>query len=200
MLRVAGLEALEKITKSQYSSISELLRRNVDYISYHVTLKLRRVKRNPGVLDVLGVVMEFSTIDFLPCLKEIVNDVLRQSSEKAQKDDAYSFLRVFYTFAKCVRRLTSKGERKMEKEIIKEESPVETVIREVLEYHEAKQITAKIEDLDNDVDKPISEEEIEQGMKGYSDSDYIEGTYIQYIALYDIWGYFCMGFNCFVTK
>lgn len=175
-----GLEALEKITKSQCDSIPDLLKANVDYISYHVTLKLRRVRRNPGVLDVLGIVMEHSTMDFLPCLKEIVNDVLLQSGEKAQKDDAYSFLRVFYTFAKCVKRLTLKTEMKKQRE--KEEEtqinekvyPVEKVIREMLEYHETKQIAAHFEDSGDEDNKPICEEEIEEGMKD-SEFDYVEG-------------------------
>ena len=171
LLRKVGLQALEKISKSQCNSIPDLLKTNVDYISYHVTIKLRRIRRNPGVLDVLEIVMEHSTIDFLPFLKEIVSDVLRHSGEKTQKDEGHSFLRVFYTFVKCVKRLTSKSEIKEQKE--KEETqvnekldPAEKVIREILEYHETKKIAANFEDFDNE-NNPICEEEIEEGMKNF---------------------------------
>lgn len=159
-----GLEALEKITKSQYNSITELLQKNVDYISYHVTLKLRRVKRNPGVLDVLGVVMEYSTMDFLPCLKEIVNDVLRQSNEKIQKDSTDSFLRVFYTFTKCVKRLTLKIEMKSEEENRLENNFRERIIQELMEYKKLKEV-AKFEEFNEEDEKPVSIDEIEEGME-----------------------------------
>ncbi|XP_051174928.1 TELO2-interacting protein 1 homolog [Leptopilina boulardi] len=172
LLRTVGLEALEKITKSQYNSIGELLRKNVDYISYHVTLKLRRVKRNPGVLDVLGVVMEFSTMDFLPCLKEIVNDVLRQSNVKIQKDNIDSFLRVFYTFTKCVKRLTLGDEIKLKEENDLNNNPKERIIHELIEYKKLKELT-NLENIDDENEKPVSIEEIEEEMKS-SAYDYVE--------------------------
>ncbi|XP_043474173.1 TELO2-interacting protein 1 homolog isoform X2 [Leptopilina heterotoma] len=172
LLRTVGLEALEKITKSQYNTTGELLQKNVDYISYHVTLKLRQVKRNPGVLDVLGVVMEFSTMDFLPCLKEIVNDVLRQSNEKIQKDNTDSFLRVFYTFTKCVRRLTLKNEAKLNEEKDLEYNSKERIIHQLVEYKKLKEL-ANLENIEKKIEEPVSIEEIEEEMKS-SAYDYVE--------------------------
>lgn len=167
MLRTVGLEALEKITKSQYNTTEELLQKNVDYISYHVTLKLRRVNRNPGVLDVLAVVMEFSTMDFLPCLKEIVNDVLRQSNETIQKDNIDSFLRVFYTFTKCVRRLTLKNvtQSKEENNFGNNSNKKERIIQQLVEYKKLKELT-KLENIEEEEkEEPVSIEEIEEEMK-----------------------------------
>lgn len=55
--------------------MSELVTNNVDYLSHHVLLHLRRVRRNPKVLSVLSVIMEHSTLTVLPSLLEIINDV-----------------------------------------------------------------------------------------------------------------------------
>jgi hypothetical protein len=33
------------------------------------------MEQNPGVMDVLNVVMKYSSMDVLPCLEEIVKDV-----------------------------------------------------------------------------------------------------------------------------
>ncbi|KAI4473185.1 hypothetical protein M0802_016269 [Mischocyttarus mexicanus] len=79
LLSRVGIETLENIAKSlKHETIGDLLRANVDYFSYHVTIKLRRIERNPGVLDVVKVVMKYSSMDVLPCLREIVLDVLLQ--------------------------------------------------------------------------------------------------------------------------
>ncbi|KAL7301651.1 hypothetical protein TKK_0005657 [Trichogramma kaykai] len=106
LLRYVGLSALDTMAKSQkLQCIGDLFRVNVDYISYHVIMKLRRVERNPGVLDVVEVVTNYSTMDFLPHLKDIVDDLLLQSSSNFQKKNSQSFLKVFYAFTICVKRL-----------------------------------------------------------------------------------------------
>lgn len=55
--------------------VTELVRANVDYLSHHITIRLKRAHHNPGVLSVLSVVMRYTTIEVLPCLYEIIEDV-----------------------------------------------------------------------------------------------------------------------------
>ncbi|XP_015182653.1 PREDICTED: TELO2-interacting protein 1 homolog [Polistes dominula] len=108
LLSRVGIETLENIAEAlKYETIGDLLRANVDYFSYHVTIKLRRLERNPGVLDVVKVVMKYSSMDVLPCLKEIVLDVLLQLNSVSQKRNTYSFLNVFYIFILYIKKLTA---------------------------------------------------------------------------------------------
>jgi hypothetical protein len=73
----AGMTALWDIsdTCGYGRDVTGLVQANVDYFSYHVTCRLRRMEQNPGVIDVLNIVMKYSSMDVLPCLEEIVKDV-----------------------------------------------------------------------------------------------------------------------------
>lgn len=55
--------------------VTELVQANVDYLSHHITTRLKRAHHNPGVLSVLSVVMRHTTVQVLPCLHEIIEDV-----------------------------------------------------------------------------------------------------------------------------
>lgn len=55
--------------------ITDLVKQNVDYISHHVTFRLRRINEDPGVLYVLSSLMKHGTMEVFPSLHEIVNDV-----------------------------------------------------------------------------------------------------------------------------
>lgn len=167
MLRSTGLTSLDQIAKTRgLSSIADLIRANVDYLTYHVTMKLRRIERNPGVFDVIDVVMEHTSIDFLPSLKDIVDDVLQQTNSKWQKNNVYDFLKVFYTFAVCIRRLTA-NEHKEVKESDEKKNLVENVVSSLLEYVEAKKVTENLED--ELLDEVPDEQEIQEGMEKYSE-------------------------------
>ncbi|OAD52266.1 TELO2-interacting protein 1 like protein [Eufriesea mexicana] len=142
LISFVGSQTLEKIAESQlHNTVGDLLRANVDYFSYHVSIKLRRVERNPSVLDVVGVVMKYSTIDVLPCLKEIVEDVLLQLNSSFQKKNSYSFLKVFYTFTICIKNLANpKQVSIIHEQSINTKSESLKVIQSLLEYYEAKNV------------------------------------------------------------
>jgi hypothetical protein len=73
----AGMAAIRDISHAcgYGRDVTDLVQANVDYFSYHVTCRLRRMEQNPGVMDVLNIVMKYSSVDVLPCLEEIVKDV-----------------------------------------------------------------------------------------------------------------------------
>ncbi|XP_015606267.1 TELO2-interacting protein 1 homolog isoform X2 [Cephus cinctus] len=149
VLSMIGFQTLQQIAKTlRYATVTDLLQANIDYLSYHVTLKLRRVERNPGVLDVVALIMKYSTMDVLPCLKDFVEDVLRQSAANFQQKNSYSFLKVFHIFAVCIRRLTLNEQIKTSVEEEISEDPSEIVIRAIQEYYQAKRISERIEDDD----------------------------------------------------
>lgn len=158
--------------------MGDLLRANVDYFSYHVTVKLRRVERNPGVLDVVNIVIKYSTMDVLPCLKEIVEDVLVQLSSTFQQKNAYAFLKVFYTFVICIRNLINpKPILETQEQNLNVENKASKIIQSLLEYHEAKKVDKKIEELPSE--SKLEEETLEEPEEGYQE-DFAEkeGKYI----------------------
>ncbi|XP_034936013.1 TELO2-interacting protein 1 homolog [Chelonus insularis] len=148
LISYVGHQALEAIAKSQgCENITTLIRNNVDYISYHVTMKLKRIERNPGVLNVVAVVIKYSSIDMLPCLKVIVEDALEQLSSQFSKGNAYAMLKVLYTFTICLRQLL--GIKSIEKDNTIEQNKdniAEQIIQTLLEYHNAKKVS---EDFEN---------------------------------------------------
>ncbi|CAK9829945.1 TELO2-interacting protein 1 homolog [Anthophora retusa] len=150
LISFVGIQTLEQIAKSQqYSTVGDLLRANVDYFSYHVSVKLRKVERNPGVLDVVEVVTKYSTIDVLPCLKEIVEDVLLQLNSSFQQKNSYAFLKVFYTFTLCIKKLiNSKPIPIIQEQNMNNECKSSKIIQTLLEYYEAKKVDVEIEDAE----------------------------------------------------
>ncbi|XP_029161251.1 TELO2-interacting protein 1 homolog isoform X2 [Nylanderia fulva] len=172
LISYIGMRTLENVAKAQqHQTIGDLLRANVDYFSYHILMKLRQVTRNSGVLDVIEVVMKYSRLDFLPHLKGIVEDVLRQLSMPYRQKDTYSFLKIFHTFITCVKTLINWENTKG---IIKEDAatnnPSETIILSLLEYYNKKideRIEDNIEETDSNADITNVEELTEE--TNYSD-------------------------------
>lgn len=155
-------------------------------MSYHISIKLRRIERNPDVLDVIGVIMKYSTMDVLPCLKEIVEDVLLQLNNSFQKKNSYAFLKVFYTFTICIKNLASSKHATTIPEInidIKNESS--KIIQSFLEYYEAKKIDEDIDNIEQSCEfKEMKEEEKEKLQENIEEKEYEtnfmeqEGKYI----------------------
>lgn len=193
LISYIGMRTLENIAKAQqHQTIGDLLRANVDYFSYHILMKLRQVARNPGVLDVIEVVMKYSRLDFLPHLKGIVEDVLKQLSTPYRQKDTYSFLKIFHTFITCVKTLISWEDTKgILKEDATTNNPSETIILSLLEYYNAKKIE-KIEDniveADSIADITNVEELTEETNVNYSDpnAEGIITIYIKYCYKFHI--------------
>lgn len=168
------MRTLENVAETQqHKTIGDLLRANVDYFSYHIIMKLRQINRNPGVFDVIKVVMKYSRMDFLPHLKGIVEDVLKQLSTPYRQKDTDLFLKIFHTFIICIKTLINWNDTKVSKEDVRVTSnSSETIILSLLEYYNAKKIDEKIEDdfeeIESDVNVPDTElpEEINED---YSD-------------------------------
>lgn len=153
LISLVGFQALCKISKSQeYKDLPDLFRENIDYISYNVTVKLRRIEKHPGVLDVVAIIMKYSTFDFLPCLKEIVEDALAQLEIHLNQTNSYSLLRVLHTFIVCLRQLELPVERENNKvkKLLDEKNieGAEKVIQDLLNYYDAKKDSEDIESED----------------------------------------------------
>ncbi|KAL6264336.1 hypothetical protein P5V15_004443 [Pogonomyrmex californicus] len=179
LISYIGIQTLENIAESQqHKTIGDLLRANVDYFSYHIIMKLRQINQNSGVLDVIKVVMKYSRLDFLPHLKGIVEDVLKQLSTPYRQKNVYSFLKIFHTFVMCIKTLINWDDTKVikEKDTQSTSNPSETIILSLLEYYNAKKIDEKIDEkIENDIEDMESNTNIsdtessEQRNEDYSD-------------------------------
>ncbi|XP_012286290.1 TELO2-interacting protein 1 homolog [Orussus abietinus] len=149
-LSLVGLHSLERIAKSfGYKDVADMLKDNVDHFSFYITVKLRKVEREPGVLDVVAAVVRFSTFDALPYLNEIVRDALSQSKANYQLRNVHSFLKVFHTFVLCMKQLVvPQVLESTDKEFTPRPDPAETTIRGLLEYQKAKRDSETFEDED----------------------------------------------------
>lgn len=163
LISYIGVHTLKNVAEAQqHRTIGDLLRANVDYFSYHIIMKLRQTDRNPGVFDVIKVVMKYSRLDFVPHLKGIVEDVFRQLSSPHHQKDTYSFLKIFHTFIICIKTLINWDDTEVtrEEDTQATKNSSETIILSLLEYYNAKKINEKIEDeeeIESDANMPDTE-------------------------------------------
>ncbi|XP_077289147.1 telo2 interacting protein 1 isoform X2 [Arctopsyche grandis] len=102
-IHLAGIKALTDIAQAfTLKDITELIKTNADYFTHHVNIKLRKITDNAGVLDVLLVVMRYSEAEVLPCLYEIVSNILDHCSGPYFQWNMNLFLKLFYTFIKYI--------------------------------------------------------------------------------------------------
>ncbi|KAJ8672797.1 hypothetical protein QAD02_004057 [Eretmocerus hayati] len=171
LVRTIGLSTLRTISKSQnLDTIGNLFKVNVDYITYHVSMKLRRVDRNPGVLNVVKVVTQYTTMDFLPHLNSIVDDILVQSASNIQRRNATSFLRVFHAFAICIEKLSNNEYSDKTDEFLtamKALTPAEIIINNIIEFKNAQNESRMY-------DSPAELEEFDENLLDCAKNDAID--------------------------
>lgn len=76
MIRAAGLLALQNVTEGcGYKSVTDLINSNFDFFSYHVQRKLIKLEDKEGVLNVLSVVLQYSDVNVLLPMRNIIEEV-----------------------------------------------------------------------------------------------------------------------------
>ncbi|XP_063909733.1 TELO2-interacting protein 1 homolog isoform X2 [Zophobas morio] len=97
LVRSAGLLALSDISKAcGCHTITELINNNIDYFSFHIERKLNRGKENAGGLDVLAVVIQYSTKEVLNSTCDVVKELLLRTYDN--RSNLNSYLHVFKMF------------------------------------------------------------------------------------------------------
>lgn len=97
MIHAAGIYALSTLkTALSLNSITELIFNNADYIAFFVNKSLRRADESKSALDVLSVVIKYSSLDSIPHLENIITTVLTESAKPYQLGNILSFLKVFH--------------------------------------------------------------------------------------------------------
>lgn len=105
MIHSAGLFALNKLTAAfNLNSIPQLIYSNADYISYHINVTLKRAEHSKYALDILNVVLQYSSLESMPHLENIVSTILVESAKGHQINNMTSFLRVFNVLLTAIRK------------------------------------------------------------------------------------------------
>ncbi|XP_046967453.1 TELO2-interacting protein 1 homolog isoform X2 [Vanessa cardui] len=104
-LHEAGLMAINSVAFAfDHDKVADLIAENADYFTSQITSRLKRAWNTESALQILTVVMEYSDESILDCLYGIVEDVLVQSCDKYYESYLSSYLQVFETFIKCIRK------------------------------------------------------------------------------------------------
>lgn len=68
--------ALQDLTSAYgYADITTLINNYIDYFTFYVERKLKRIENIQEVLCVLEVVMKYTKIDILPYIADIISEV-----------------------------------------------------------------------------------------------------------------------------
>lgn len=110
-------------------------------------------------------------MDFLPCIKEIVEDVLLQLNSSFQQKNSYAFLKVCYTFTICIKNLERpKNISTLQKQGTSTENKSSKIIKSLLAYYEAVKV-------DDDIENTEQIDEIEEENANHEDPIEEEGSY-----------------------
>ncbi|XP_008201481.1 TELO2-interacting protein 1 homolog [Tribolium castaneum] len=98
IIRTAGCSALANIsTACQYSTITDLINNNIDYFSFHIERKLSKAKGDKGGLEVLGVVIRYSSQNVLISTCDVIQELLYHTYD-SHRTNLNSYLQVFKLF------------------------------------------------------------------------------------------------------
>ena len=101
-------------------------------------------------------------MDFLPHLKNIVDDLLLQSGSNIQQRNAKSFLKVFYAFSICVKRLTLNKDsaENINIENFTNLKPADIILKNFMEFYIAHKNSNMIESNNDELKKDIDENNV----------------------------------------
>lgn len=112
MIHTAGLYALNKLKMAlSLDSLSELIFQNVDYITFHLNQSIRNINKSQGGLDIFGVVLKYTTLDYMPHVEGILSTVLDESVKSYQTKNTLSFLKLFRIILVGIQSLTKQEEK-----------------------------------------------------------------------------------------
>lgn len=104
IIRTAGIQTLEAITAAMgFSEVSQLIDGNSDYLLFNIQKDLKRNQASDSVLDMLSVVFKFSKTSMTSYIKDIVETVTEQMSNKFMRN-ASGYLKLFRLYASSIKQ------------------------------------------------------------------------------------------------
>ncbi|XP_063229283.1 TELO2-interacting protein 1 homolog [Bacillus rossius redtenbacheri] len=159
VLRAAGVEAAQGMAAAfGYPGVTGLVRANQDYVSFHVSRRLLRVRAHPGALDVLAVVLAHSDREMLPHLQGIAQEVLLLNVGTSGDKRAVPFLRVFLASMKALRRWSGQCEA----QVVEIDKTDKSAIANLLEYHAKRTKVLSLMEEDDEVNDSAQASTVEE--------------------------------------
>ncbi|VEN48434.1 unnamed protein product [Callosobruchus maculatus] len=149
-----GVLALENISKAcGYESIKHLITTNIDYISFYVKHQLKVVEEKKKVLQIISVILTYTSLDVLPHISDLINYAVDSIDENIT--NAQVFLEVFNEFIVTLRRWLGVATK------------IEPIKSREQRYQEMQEFTVSgIDDFSDDTLEKLSAEEMfEQDLK-----------------------------------
>ncbi|XP_030369469.1 uncharacterized protein LOC115620397 [Scaptodrosophila lebanonensis] len=90
-----------------YTEPSQFIERSTDYITYHLYAMLRRAPESSAAVEILAVVLQYSTSANVSHLDSIFDTIREECAKSYQSNNLHSYLRVFHAFLKHVAKWQS---------------------------------------------------------------------------------------------
>ncbi|ALC45462.1 CG16908 [Drosophila busckii] len=82
----------------KYAEPSHFIECSTDYITFHLNSLLKRAPDSPAAVDILTVVLQYSTRGNVPHLESIFQTICEECAKLHQTENVHSYLRVFNAF------------------------------------------------------------------------------------------------------
>lgn len=86
----------------KYAEPSHFIDCSTDYITFHLNSLLKKSPESPAAVDILTVVLQYSTRGNVPHLESIFQTIREECSKRHQAANVLSYLRVFNAFLKHI--------------------------------------------------------------------------------------------------
>lgn len=162
MIHLSGMYALNKLREAYGAKrIADMIYDSTDYLIYHLKILFRKNEYNRVGLNILCVVLKYSSIILLPHLDTIVNDVLAQDLN--QRQDLFAFLQLFemsiYAMHEWVKKDTKYNVKPVEKTVVGNPQSAETLRHLVNSWFDLLEDTEALKALDEiDIDNANDED------------------------------------------
>ncbi|XP_023292391.2 uncharacterized protein LOC111675781 [Lucilia cuprina] len=84
----------------RFNKAIQLIESHIDYITYHLNMLLKKTPECKSAVDILSVVLQFSSRNNLPHLEVIFETIYNECSKQCETDNVISYLKVFNAFLK----------------------------------------------------------------------------------------------------
>ncbi|XP_061395099.1 uncharacterized protein LOC133330709 [Musca vetustissima] len=95
----AATFALVSMQKAlRFNKVTQLVESHADYIAYHLNTLLKRTPDSKSAVDILSVLLQFSSRNTLPHMETIFQTIYNECSKAHQTQNIISYLKVFNAF------------------------------------------------------------------------------------------------------
>uniref|UniRef100_A0A1A9UFI4 Uncharacterized protein n=1 Tax=Glossina austeni TaxID=7395 RepID=A0A1A9UFI4_GLOAU len=99
MVARAAMFALTSIQKAlKFLDLPSLIETHIDYIGYHLNIALKRTPTNKAAIDIITVLLHFSSRNSIPYLENVFEIIYEQFSESQNNVHCNTYLKVFKAF------------------------------------------------------------------------------------------------------